>query len=581
MASSLSSLFPDEDVIPPYESVSNFLDADVPSVVSTGGLISNFNNIIFDETVLDVQSAKVKTFPLSTPLPIPRNGGTTNLRLDVPIDSLINPSSINIQIVFSLMKRGTDGASTAVELSDGIIPVCGYYPLQNVVISLDNSEINAPDIQNLDLSLLRNIRLMEMLTDCSKDDMERIHRSYSGWHLNCQTLADSKTGNYGGYTHTADTHVITKVNDAKTGGTVVDNSFNLMRENINTMLAGEFISTVEIPYTFLTKTRLLPFIVKNINFELKWASPGNIFSQELPVPTAKEGVYDTLHFVLKNAYISYQTVLANPSLINSFSTISAKGKTNDFATNMPMAYPSWVTKNILKYDTKTVPTGQSSALLNLKGRYVPEVLFIIFRRKAMVNTKTGNFRYFDFPNVTNIIFSSDTYNHLKYLEGDRSGISMFHKSLEGISCYADYNTKSIKAKRRIDKQLDFLTIYSSRAIRNIPLEGSNDAITKPEIFLNGHSYFTKSYRRAVMSGCGVRSKPILADLKVEIAFAKSTTEEMLVDIYGCSDAIVIVNPDRSFRVSQDESGSSVKDSIAVHEAMSRAREDLNMKVNEV
>ena len=158
---------------------------------------------------------------------------------------------------------------------------------------------------------------------------------------------------------------------------------------------------------------------------------------------------------------------------------------------------------------------------------------------------------------------------------------MFHKSLEGISCYADYHTKSIKAKRRIDKQLDFLTIYSSRAIRNIPLEGSNDAITKPEIFLNGHSYFTKSYRRAVMSGCGVRSKPILADLKVEIAFAKSTTEEMLVDIYGCSDAIVIVNPDRSFRVSQDESGSSVKDSIAVHEAMSRAREDLNMKVNEV
>ena len=123
MASSLSSLFPDEDVIPPYESVSNFLDADVPSVVSTGGLISNFNNIIFDETVLDVQSAKVKTFPLSTPLPIPRNGGTTNLRLDVPIDSLINPSSINIQIVFSLMKRGADGASTALELADGIIPV--------------------------------------------------------------------------------------------------------------------------------------------------------------------------------------------------------------------------------------------------------------------------------------------------------------------------------------------------------------------------------------------------------------------------------------------------------------------------
>ena len=581
MASSLTSLYADEDVIPPYESVKSGVDGDVPSIVSTGGLIANFNNVIFDETVLDVQTAKVKTFPLSTPLPIPRNGGTTNLRLDVPIDSLVNPSSINIQLIFSLMKRGTDGTSKLVEMTDGIVPVCGFYPLQNVIVSLDNSEINAPDIQNLDVTMLRNIRLMESLKDCSKSDMDRVHKSYSGWHLNCQSFADSKIGDYGAYTHTAVTHVITKINEAKTGGSIDDNCFNLQQANVNQMLSGELISTVEIPYTFLNKTRLLPFIVKNINFELKWASPGNIFSQELPVPTDKEGVYDSLHFVLKNAVVSYQSVLANPALINSFSSLNGKDKQKDVVTNMPIAYPSWVTRNILKYDTKAVPTGQSSVLLNLKGRYVPEVLFIMFRRKAMVNSKIGNYRYLDFPNITNIMYTSDTYNHLKYLEGNCSGISMFHKALEDISCYADYQTKSVKIKKRIDKQLDYLTIYSSRACRNIPLEGSDDVITTPEIFLNGHSYFTKTYRRAVMSGCGVRSKPILADLKVEITLAKRTEEEMLVEIYGCSDAIVTVNADRSFRMTQDESGTSVKDSIAVHEAMSRAREDLNMKMSEI
>ena len=582
MASSLITLQADNDVNPPYETVdATTHDVETPSVVVTGGVISNFNDILIDNTLLDIESTKVKQFPLNVPLPIPRIGGSTNLKMDLPIDNLLNPSSINLTVVFSLMKRAGDGNLTKVEMTDGIVPVAGYYPFSNVVVSFDNSEINSPDMSNLDLTLLRNLKLMETLRDCSYADMSRLHTSHAGWHLNHQSHADSKEGLFGAYVHTDDTHVITAVNEDKTGTSLGDHCFNFQQKNVRQLLTGELIVTVEIPYTFLSKTRITPFIVKNVNFELKWVSPGNIFSQEQKVPTTVDGVWPTLQFQLQNAYIAYQNILANPALINSYSTLSPKSGDNDIITNSSIAYPSWVVKNIFKYDNKTVPPGQSSVLLSLKGRIVPEVLIIIIRRKAMIDSKIGNYRYMECPNIENIVFSSPTYSHLKYLESDRGGISMFHKSLTDISCLAEYSAKSLKIKRRIDKQLEFLTLYNSRAIRNVPLMGTTDPITSPEIFLNGHSVFTKTYRRAVMCGQGVRSKPILADIKVEIQLGKRTDQEYLIEIYGNSDAVLTVNPDRSFKISHEDSGTSVKESIKIHEKMSRVREDINLRINDV
>ena len=85
----------------------------------------------------------------------------------------------------------------------------------------------------------------------------------------------------------------------------------------------------------------------------------------------------------------------------------------------------------------------------------------------------------------------------------------------------------------------------------------------------------------MIAGAGVRSKPILADIKVEMSFGKRTTEEMIVECYGSGDGILTVEADRSFRLSYEESGTSVKESIAIHEIKARAHEDMNLRVRDV
>ena len=581
MASSLVSLYPDEGVTPPYETVDSNIDGDIPSVIATGGVISNFQDCIIDNTILDVETCQAKTFPLNVPLPIPRIGGVTSLPLYLPVDNLINPSSLNVTVVFSICKRDEAGKSIPIVKEDGIVCNAGYYPWSNCSISFDNSDISLPDMANLDLTVVRNLRMMEMVKNSSYEDLKRIHQAYSGWHLNFQSFADSKIGNWGSYTHTDVTHVITEITADKTGDSLEDILFNFHQDNIRDMLSGELISTVEFDQSFLNNTRIMPFLVKDCTIELKWCNIGDILSQEQPVPATKDGVYDKLHFVVKNVYYSYQNVLASPELINSFSSLAKTHKHKDVINDVPIAFPSWIVRNIHKYDVLSVPTGQSSILINLKGRLIPEQLIIIMRRKAMLNSKIGNNRYFDFPGVKTIRFSSPTYSHLKYLEEKREGLSMFHKSLDDIFCLADYKGKTRKNKNRILKQLEYLTLYSSRATRNISLEGTADLITTPEIFLNGGSYFSKSYRKTVMSGPGVKSKPILADIKVEIVLGKALSEEYQIEIFGVSDGILSVQADRSFRLSLEESGTSVKQSIAVHETMSRMQEDMNTKMSNI
>lgn len=583
MASSLCTLYPDTEINPPYETIESNSKPSNPSVVVSGGIVSNFNDILIDNTILDIEQTNAKQFPLQTPLAIPQIGGSTNLRLDLPIDNLLNPSSINITVVFSLMKKAANNVLARLEVADGVVPVAGYYPFSNCIVSFDNAEINSPDISNLDLCLIRNLKLMESMKDGSPAEMERMYDTYAGWHLNHQTFANSKIGDYGAYTHAETTHDITG-EKAKIAAplSISDHCFNFQQRNIDKMLTNEFIVTVEIPYTFLEKTRITPFIIKQVNFELKWANPGNIFSVESPVATTKAGIWSSLQFQLHNAYISYQNVLANPSLINSYSTLSNKNNAvKDVIENVPLAYPSWIIKNIFKYDNKVVPEGQSSILLSLKGRNIPESLLIIIRRKAMIDSQIGNYRFMDFPKIENISFSSPTYSHLKYLESNRRGISDFHTSLAGISCYADYKEKTEKNKNRINKQLDYLAYYSSRSSRNLPLIGTSDLITTPEIFLKGHCYFIKSYRKAVMCGPGIRSKQLLADLKIDIQMSARTTEELIIEVYGNSDAILTVNPDRSFRVSHDDVGTNVKESIKIHEKMSGLHEDLNIRMKDV
>jgi hypothetical protein len=497
------------------------------------------------------------------------------------VDTLINPSSLNVTVVFSINKRGADGKSIPIVKEDGIVCNAGYYPWSNCNISFDNSDISLPDMANLDLTLIRNLRMMELVKNSSYEELKRIHEAYSGWHLNFQSFADSKAGKWGSYVHTAGTHAITGVSADKTGTTLNDILFNLHQANIRAMLGGELVSTVEFDQSFLNKTRIIPFLVKDCTIELKWCNIGDILSQEAPVPTAKDGVYDQLHFVVKNIYYSYQSVLASPELINSFSSLSKNRNQKDVINDVPIAFPSWIVRNIHKYDVISLPSGQSSVLINLKGRLIPEQLIIVMRRKAMLNSKNGNNRYFDFPGVKAIRFSSPTYNHLKYLEENREGFSMFHKTLDNIFSLADYTGQDVKIKKRILKQLEYITLYSSRAMRNISLEGTNDLITTPEIFLNGGAYFSKSYRKTVMSGSGVRSKQVLADIKVEFVLGKAVDEEYQIEIFGISDGILSVEADRSFRLSLEESGTSVKQSIAVHETMSRMQEDINTKMNNI
>ena len=158
---------------------------------------------------------------------------------------------------------------------------------------------------------------------------------------------------------------------------------------------------------------------------------------------------------------------------------------------------------------------------------------------------------------------------------------MFHKVLEDVNCLSKFDGKTRKIKARIIKQLDYLIGYPSRAMRNISLEGSDDLITSPQIIFNGGAIYAKSYRRAVMAGKGVRSKPVLADLRIEFTLGKATEEELQVECFGSVDGILSVQPDRSFRMSLEDSGTPVKQSIAIHETMSKNHEDLNLRVNNI
>ena len=73
MASSLIPLYPDEGVTAPYETVDSNVDGDIPSVVATGGIISNFQDCIVDNTILDVEQGQTKAIPLNLPLPNSKN----------------------------------------------------------------------------------------------------------------------------------------------------------------------------------------------------------------------------------------------------------------------------------------------------------------------------------------------------------------------------------------------------------------------------------------------------------------------------------------------------------------------------
>ena len=162
-----------------------------------GGLINSFNEMSTDYTCMDVENSSLQALSNQQfPVPVNPVGGSFNIELPIQQDQLINPSSIFIILHIGVNKSTKNSASVPVALTDGLIPVNGFYPIRNVNAKINQFYING-DIQarSNDISLFRNVDILsEYGASYSFDNVKRIYEKYNNFHGIHQTLDDSKAG---------------------------------------------------------------------------------------------------------------------------------------------------------------------------------------------------------------------------------------------------------------------------------------------------------------------------------------------------------------------------------------------------
>ena len=380
-------------------------------------------------------------------------------------------------------KSTKNTASVPVALTDGLIPVSGFYPIRTVNAKINQFYINGDiqarsnDIRNVDI-------LSEYDANYSFGNVKRIYEKYNNFHGIHQTLAESKVGTFNAY-NIGERKDAGKLKTLKSGGTPETCTtfkkafYYFQQKNIKKMCNGGFLVKLELDIGFLNKTRLTPFVIESAIIELTFHKPLTVLARE---KDCTEKAIDTAHFVIKNVYIQHQSVLPSEKVWKNLVSLS------DISTDLKKdekVLPSWLVKQRVCFDPVVIPSGVSSALNHIRGREIPERLLLFFRRKANIGSSSSNDLYLDFPEITEItITSSSLSSHFI----NKTQTSPFTSKINGINDAVTYGQKTEHERSLIDTHLNQLTLNNIKAEKGLPILGDTPLAFTPYFALHGHFY---------------------------------------------------------------------------------------------
>ena len=555
-----------KNVFPPFEVLGTKSESkNTPhGVYLQGGLINSFTEMSTDFTCLDVENSSLR--PINNqqfPISVNPIGGSFHIDLPIQQDKLTNPSSIMVYLHVAVNKRDTNGASIPVVLADGIVPTSGFYPIRSLNAKINQHYVNS-DLQSrsADISLFRNMEILsEYNADYSFGNVKQIYKKYNNFHGIHQTLAESKEGTFNAYTVTtgAATEVKSGLDEEKCD-TVKKAFFHFQQRNIQKMLNGGFIVKLEIDFGFLNKTRLTPFVIESAILELTFLKPLSVLAREKDCTST---AIDSAHFVIKNTYIQHQSVIPSEKLwkgLVNLSEASTDLKKSD------MILPSWPVQQRVHYDSIPASSGSSSVLNHIRGREIPERLFLFFRRKANFDKSSSNNLYLDFPEITSIkITSSSISSHFL----NQTLTSPFADKVKGVKDYKTYAAKNEFEESVIDIHLNQISLNNLKIGRGLPVLEDTVLAYTPEFALNGHFFGGINLVTAVASEANMQSPVSEGNFTIEVNFGAQLTEEYIFDLCGSSNAIQTLNIDKSFETSRLLRGTSSPTAVEIIQSASR------------
>ena len=541
------------DFSPPFEVLGTKAESKSSphGVYLQGGVINSFTEMSTDFTCLDVESLPLQ--PLNNqqfPIIINPIAGSFNVELPIKQDKLTNPSSLAVYLHIAVHKHNDDGASVQVVTGDGIIPTSGFYPIRTINAKINQNYVNA-DIQarSCDITLFRNANIISQYSaNYSFGDIRRIYNSYNNFHGVHQTFEESKAGTFRGYTVANNVaSAVTEPAAEEECDTVLKAFHHFQQINIKKMLNGGFIVKLEIDFGFLNKTRLTPFVIENAILELTFQKPTTVLAKEKDVTQA--GI-DSAHFVIKNAYLQHQSIHPSEALwkgLVNLSEASTDTKKSD------MILPSWPVQQRVYFDSTSIPSGSSSILNHIRGREIPERLLLFFRRKDNMGKSSSNDLYLDFPEIKTIkISSSSISSHFL----NQTFTSPFIEKIKGITDSATYLAKNEYEKSLIDIHLNQLSLNSLKIGKGLPILEDVLLAHTPRFALRGHFFVGINLVTSITGEANMQSPVNEGNFSIEVTFASSLSHEYVLDVCGSSNAIQVLNIDKSFDTSRLLRGTS-------------------------
>ena len=541
------------DFSPPFEVLATKAESKSSphGVYLQGGVINSFTEMSTDFTCLDVESSPLQ--PINNqqfPVPVNPIAGSFNIELPVKQDKLTNPSSLAVYIHIAVHKNSDTGTSIPVVKEDGIIPTSGFYPIRTINAKINQNYVNS-DIQtrSCDLTLFRNVDIISRYNaDYSFGNVRRIYEMFNNFHGVHQTLAESKTGSFRAYTVAAG--AVTAVADpvAEESCDNIKKAFHhFQQKNIEKMLNGGFIVKLEIDFGFLNKTRLTPFVIENAILELTFQKPTAVLAREKDVTQA--GI-DSAHFMIKNVYIQHQSVLPSEAVWKGLVNLS---EASTDTKKSEMILPSWPVQQRVYFDSTSIASGSSSVLNHVRGREIPERLLLFFRRKENMGKSSSNDLYLDFPQIKSVkISSSSISSHFL----NQTFTSPFIENIRGISDSVTYLGKNEYEKSLIDIHLNQLSLNSLKIGRGLPILEDALLAHTPRFALRGHFFIGINLVTSITGEANMQSPVNEGNFSIEVTFASSLSDEYVFDVCGSSNAIQVLNIDKSFDTSRLLRGTS-------------------------
>ena len=180
-----------------------------------------------------------------------------------------------------------------------------------------------------------------------------------------------------------------------------------------------------------------------------------------------------------------------------------------------MILPSWPVQQRVHYDSIPASSGSSSVLNHIRGREIPERLFLFFRRKGNFDKSSSNNLYLDFPQITSIkITSSSISSHFL----NQTLTSPFADQIKGVKDAFAYGKKNDFEESVIDIHLNQISLNNLKIGRGLPVLENTVLAYTPEFALHGHFFAGINLVTAVANEANMQSPVSEGNFTIEVNF---------------------------------------------------------------